>query len=85
MAKIVLDVAKLRMGRAYRGLTKHKMSQLMGYAGDGHYYIESGKVVPSLARINQICEILDISPLDILVIEDEKKKEGEHENSGEVR
>jgi len=38
-----------------------------------------------LARINQICEILDISPLDILVIEDEKKKEGEHENIGEVR
>jgi len=85
MAKIVLDVAKLRMWRAYRGLTKHKMSQLMGYAGDGYYYIESGKVEPSLKRINQICEILDISPLDILVVEDEKKEEGEHENIGEVR
>jgi len=85
MAKIVLDVAKLSMWRAYRGLTKHKMSQLMGHAGDGYYYIESGKVEPSLKRINQICEILDISPLDILVIEDEKKKEGEHENIDEVR
>jgi len=85
MAKIVLDVATLRMWRAYRGLTKHKMSPLMGYAGDGYYYIESGKVEPSLKRINQICAILDISPLDILVIEDEKKKEGEHENIDEVR
>lgn len=80
MAKIKLDVAKLRMYRAYKGLTKHKMSQLMGYAGDGYYYIESGKVVPSLARINQICEILEISPLDILVVEEE----GEHEDNNPV-
>jgi len=43
MAKIKLDVAKLRMWRAYRGLTKHKMSQLMGYAGDGYYYIEAAR------------------------------------------
>jgi len=70
MVKVRVDLDKLRGLRAYKGMTKHKLSRLMGYKTDAYNYLESGRVDFTIKRLNQVCELLEIDPRDILVFEE---------------
>jgi len=42
----------------------------MGYKTDAYNYLESGRVDFTIRRLNQVCELLEIDPRDILVFEE---------------
>jgi len=70
MVKVRVDLEKLRGLRAYKGITKRKLSRLMGYKTDAYTYLENGRVDFTIKRLNQVCQFLEIDPRDILIFEE---------------
>jgi len=75
MGKVYVDLNKLRAYRAYKGITRREMSTLLGFKSSSYNNLENGKVDFTIGRLNEVCKILNIDPIDILCIEEDEDEQ----------
>ncbi|MCK8493005.1 MULTISPECIES: helix-turn-helix transcriptional regulator [Spirosoma] len=78
---------KIRLHRLQRGLSQENMADLLSLSTTAYGDIERGKTDLTLSRLNQIAQVLDMSPLALLsdeavqvqVVEQKSNADTEHE------
>ena len=60
---------RLKSIRLEKGLTQERLAELMGLQATSISYIENGKNFLSFTKLQKLCEVLDIEPIQLFIVD----------------